>query len=113
MKTMTAEQLAARLEGREPVRLIDVLSREHYDTVHLPEAENLPLDELADLAPERLGRDETVVVYCSNFDCSKSPKAAAVLEELGYQDVYDFEGGIAEWRKGGRPLVRDRDPHAA
>ncbi len=109
MKTITAEDLAARLDDDQPIRLIDVLDRNHYRTVHLPQAENIPVDELSEQAPQRLRRDETIVVYCSDLQCPKSPRAAAALEDLGYRDVYDFEGGIAEWRRSGRRLIRDAD----
>jgi len=106
MQSITAEQLAARLEGDEPIRLIDVLAGDHYETVHLPGAENIPGEELAVRAPQELGHDETIVVYCSSSDCQKSPEAAAALEQVGYRHVYDFKGGIAEWRRTGRELVR-------
>lgn len=113
MKTISVQDLSARLDQGGRIRLIDVLDREHYRKVHLPHAENIPLKELAELAPQHVEPGETVVVYCSSPDCSKSPTAAARLEELGYRDVYDFEGGIAEWRKGGLPLVRSHDASAA
>ena len=112
MKTITADQLFRRLEARDPIRLIDVLSRDHYETVHLPGAENIPGDELPERAPQLLDRDETIVVYCSSFKCQKSPRAAAALDQLGYRDVHDFEGGIAEWRRSGRPLERAQDREA-
>lgn len=113
MKTITADELADRLEREEPLRLVDVLKAEHYERVHLPDAENIPVADLRERAPSALGRDETIVVYCSDSKCQASPKAAAMLDELGYTDVHDFEGGIAEWRRSGRPLVRGGAGRAA
>lgn len=112
MNAITLDELAARLDAGEPIRLIDVLSREHYDTVHLPGAESIPGEELAQRAPQLLERDETIVVYCASLECQKSPRAAAALDELGYRQVYDFEGGIAEWRRSGRPVVREEEREA-
>ena len=106
MKTITTEELAARLDSDEAIRLIDVLSREHYEIVHLPGAENIPLDELERRAAEKSARDETIVVYCASTSCQKSPQAAQLLERLGYADVHDYEGGIAEWRRDGREVIR-------
>lgn len=106
MQTISLDDLADRLDAGLPTRLIDVLSREHYDTVHLPGAESIPGPELVDRAPERLEVDETIVVYCSSRTCQKSPRAAAALDALAYRDVYDFEGGVAEWRRSGRPVIR-------
>lgn len=75
------------------------------EVVHLPGAEKIPRSELARLAPEPIERDETVVVYCASLDCQESARAARPLEHLGYREVYDFEGGIAEWRRCGLPVV--------
>lgn len=44
--------------------------------------------------------------YCSDRDCAESPRAAAILEELGYREVFHFEGGIGEWRRRGLPVLR-------
>ena len=47
-----------------------------------------------------------MVVYCSDRDCPESSRAAAILEELGFREVFHFEGGIAEWRRRGLRVVR-------
>ena len=109
MKTITSEELAARLDSGEAVRLIDVLSADHYRTVHLPGAENIPLHELEQRAPGELERDERIVVYCSSETCTKSPRAAQLLERQGYANVLHFRGGIAEWRRSGHELVRNQN----
>lgn len=106
MRTISIEALVAWLESSEPPRLIDVLGREHFQLVHLPGAENIPRAELPQRARQEIGLDEPVVVYCSDRDCSESPRAAAILEELGYPEVFHFEGGIAEWRRRGLPVLR-------
>ena len=41
--------------------------------------------------------DKKIVVYCANKHCSASPRAAKHLEQLGFKNVYDYEGGIEEW----------------
>lgn len=105
-RTITVEELAAMIDGGAPLRLIDVLEPDHFALVHLPGAENIPRAELDRLAPELLDRDETIVVYCSSADCEESPKAARQLRQLGYRNVFDFEGGIAEWRRRGLPVIR-------
>jgi rhodanese-related sulfurtransferase len=107
MHTIDADTLAQRLDAGEPIRLIDVLPPEHFQAVHLPGAESIPLEELRGRAPEQLEKGETIVVYCSGPDCGLSPRAARILEDLGFGDVHHFEGGIVEWRRSGRPLVRD------
>jgi rhodanese-related sulfurtransferase len=106
VRTISIEALVAWLESPEPPRLIDVLSAEHFRSVHLPRAENIPRDQLAVRAPQEIDPGEPVVVYCSDRDCRESPRAAAILEELGYREVFHFAGGITEWRRRGLPVVR-------
>lgn len=48
----------------EGAQLVEVLPADEYEDEHLPGALNLPLKELARLAPERLDRSRPVVVYC-------------------------------------------------
>ena len=108
VQTIDAVQLEEMLAGAEPIRLINVLKRESFERLHIPGSESIPRRELPERAPQQLGREEAIVVYCADENCEASPKAAATLDRMGYERVYDFAGGIAEWRRGGRPLVRDR-----
>lgn len=106
MQTISIEVLVAWLNSSDPPRLVDVLGREHFELGHLPGAENIPCAELRRRAPNGIGLDEPIVVYCSDRDGRDSRDAAAILEELGYREVFHFEGGIAEWRRRGMPAVR-------
>ena len=106
MRSISIEALVAWLESGDPPRLVDVLSAEHYAEIHLPGAENIPRQELAVRAANELARDEPVVVYCAGPTSRESERAVAVLEELGYDDVVRFEGGLVEWRQRGLPVVR-------
>ena len=106
MRIIDVDTLAQRLDSGESIRLINVLPPEHFQAVHLPGAENIPLDEVRERAPEAFDRDEMLVVYCKGPECGLSPRAARILEDLGLENVHHFEGGIVEWRRSGRPLVR-------
>ena len=46
-------------------------------------------------------KEQDIVVYCANADCDASPKLAEKLIEKGYTRVWDFEEGLAGWRKEG------------
>jgi rhodanese-related sulfurtransferase len=82
-----------------------VLSRAHFERAHLPGAENIPTAELHARARREISLDEAVIVYCADRLCRESCYAAVILAELGYRQVYDFEGGLAEWRRHGLPLA--------
>jgi len=48
----------------EGAQLVEVLPADEYDDEHLPDALNIPLKELGKIAPERLDRGRSVIVYC-------------------------------------------------
>jgi len=112
VRTLDADELDSLFHRNGDVQLVDVLPPSHYEKVHLPGSTNLPLKNLKGRAAGELKSDRPVVVYCSEPDCGMSPKAASVLEDLGFEEVYDFEGGIAEWRRSGRNVVRKSAPEA-
>jgi CBS domain-containing protein len=39
-----------------------------------------------------------------------SPRAACRLEQLGFERVYDYVGGIADWKAAGLPVEGDSKP---
>lgn len=109
MKTLSAEELKRMRDTQEDMVLINVLSEEDFQKVHIPDSENVPVDR-RDFAEqvEKLagGKDRTVVVYCTSFDCEASPTAARKLDEAGFINVYDFAGGLQAWLKAGFDVAR-------
>jgi rhodanese-related sulfurtransferase len=113
VRIISVEVLAGWLRSAEPPRLIDVLSPAHFERAHLPGAENIPRAQLPVRAPREIALDEAVVVYCADRLCRESCHAAVILAELGYRQVYDFEGGLAEWRRRGLLAESSRPARAA
>lgn len=102
-----------QLIRRDEAVIIDALPADSYDLRHLPSAVNLTPDDdafedkAADLIPDK---QTTVVTYCSDEQCPYSTKVAEQLEELGYEDVREFDGGLRGWRNAGYEWVRpERD----
>lgn len=88
------------------VELIEVLPPEQYKEFHLPGAINIPLGDDFDKRIQQAVPDKSghVVVYCLDAECQASPKAARRMEELGYQQVYDYEAGKEDWKAAGLPI---------
>ena len=86
--------------------LVEVLSEESYEDFHLPGAINVPVrsDDFAKRIQLAANKDDEVVVYCQNTECDASPRAAQKMEELGFTNVYDYEGGKEDWRSAGLPV---------
>lgn len=110
MKTLDLTKLKSWMDQKKPdLTLINVLSEEDFEKSHIPGSHNIPVDRDDFVqAVERVagGKDSTIVVYCASFDCDASPKAAKQLDEAGFTNVYDFDGGMKEWLKAGYDVAR-------
>ena len=105
VENITKNQLKEKLDNEANLKLVNVLPKENFEEKHIPGSLNIPVDQIEEKAPQRLDKNEKIVVYCANFECSASPKAAKKLEKLGYKNVYDYEGGIEDWQDAGFKLV--------
>lgn len=106
MSVLERNELKEMLEEDEDFVLINVLSPESFEDKHIPGSINVPIDEdfeenINEKVPDK---DEKIVVYCASFECQASTKAAQKLEELGYTNVYDYEGGVKDWEEAGNEL---------
>jgi len=107
MKTMNAQQVKETLDQETDFQLINVLPEEQHRQKHIPGSINVPvgLDDFPDrVENEVAGKGAKVVLYCANTDCDASSKATKKLEQAGFEDVADFEGGVAAWEEAGYPL---------
>lgn len=87
------------------VLVLDVRSANEFAAGHVPNAVNIPHDQLASrIAELSVGTTGTVVVYCeSGF---RAGKAATVLRQAGYQNILHLAGDMRAWRANGRPTVK-------
>ncbi len=108
MQAISRKQLQERMGGDDDLVLVEVLSAEQYKRGHIPGAMNIPLGDDFDRAVREAIPDQSqdVVVYCASKECHASPEAAQRMDELGYQQVYDYEEGKADWQDAGLPLVQ-------
>ena len=102
--TVTADELAARIEAGKPPIVLDVRTAEEYAAGHIPGAINLPHDQLE----TRLGRfgfsrNDEVVVYCRSG--RRAGLAENMLRNAGYKSIRDLDGHYLEWTAGNRPLA--------
>jgi len=89
------------MKSSEHFKLVDVLSGESYVREHIKGAISIPLDKIEEKAPLLLDRDEKIVTYCASFECQASTKAAEKLVSLGYSNVFDYKGGLKDYKEAG------------
>ena len=101
MQPISRQQLEQMNETKkQDFVLINVLPPAAFNKAHIRTSINIPVDrndfeEMAELACGNKDRD--IVVYCANFDCDASKKAAEKLDAAGFDRVFDYEGGTEDW----------------
>ena len=101
ISAITRDELQAKLDRGEGIRLIMALNRWAYDAKHIPGS--LHFDTPVALYAA-LGRDDEIVVYCSQLDCLSSVAMYRDLVARGYRNVRRYSGGLMEWEDAGLPL---------
>ncbi len=96
------QQEKERTNGNNLV-VINVLDQGSYNDCHIKGSVNVTLDTIEQFAAT-LDKSAEVVVYCSNYLCSTSEYVAKKLKSLGCNQVYVYEGGVAEWYQKGLPV---------
>ncbi len=103
--TITKEELRNRMLSGEDFILIDTLSRESFEELHISGAINRPVGQIDKWAVENLDkRYKSIVVYCGGYACRASAEAAEILERAGFMKVMRYAGGIKEWDEAGYPV---------
>ena len=77
--------------------VVDVRSPDEYAAGHVPDAINIPIDELGERSAE-LSQDRPVVTYCNMYHpgSSRGERAADLLQALGFQ-ASALNGGYPAW----------------
>lgn len=94
---ISPQELAARLQRKEPVLLLDVRQEWEHQTARLPGDVLIPLPELpARLDEVQPAPGQLVVAYCHHG--VRSLSAAAILRNAGIEAV-SLAGGIDLWSR--------------
>jgi rhodanese-related sulfurtransferase len=100
-ETILYARLRALLD--EDAQLVEVLPAEEYEEEHLPGAINIPLKELDAESTAQLDKSVSTIVYCWDYLCDMSPRAAARLDSLGFERVYDYAPSKVDYLARGLP----------
>lgn len=101
LKTVSRDELLAGLEDGS-MAVLDVRPEEEYRAGHLPNAINIPVEQMEAMLGE-LPKDREIVAYCRGPYCVLSHEAVQRLRKLGYR-VRRFDEGFPEWKAAGLPI---------
>lgn len=104
LETVSPTAAAEVLTTNPDSILLDIRTPEEFASERIAGAENIDFyapdfsDQLASLDPE-----ETYVVYCRSGN--RSASAMDVFDDLGFEVVYEVDGGIVGWVEAGLPIM--------
>jgi len=110
VQMITAEELKAKLEGNQPVMIIDVRSPQGYasSTTTIKGAIHFKARKIKSrlkYAPLKdVPKDREIVTYCACPKDESSISAAQVLQASGFKRVRVLQGGWNEWLRAKGPV---------
>ncbi len=105
---LTAAKFEEKIKASESNQIIDVRTPSEYETGHLKSAVNINImDDGFKDAISKLDKSVPIFVHCAaGSEGGRSDKTTDLLEELGFEEIYELEGGITSWTEAGFETVK-------
>jgi rhodanese-related sulfurtransferase len=104
MKTISPIELQKLITSEPLLTLLDVRTPVEFAEVHVPQARNIPLDELQ---PGALGLQKEQPVYLLCRTQQRAGKAAEKFAREGFTQTVVVTGGTLAWIDANLPVERD------
>lgn len=82
---ITAKEASELIQTRG-ARVVDVRTNAEWDAGHFPSAIHIPAQKIEELAPKKLNRTDTIIVYCNTG--TRARNAAIILKDLGFKNTF-------------------------
>ena len=102
LKAVTPHELIDLTAAGHRMQIIDVRTPREYKSGHLPDAVNIPLDDLRGRAGE-LDTEQTAILYCGIG--YRSYHGTKILAARGFKDVRNLSGGMSTWQWVGKVVA--------
>ena len=86
------------------MNLIDVRKKSEYDSEHIADAENIPLDYINDNMSQ-MDKNKTYHVHCAGG--YRSMVFASILRARGFDKLVDIKGGFKSLKESGKFKMTD------
>jgi thioredoxin len=107
INTIDPVTFSEKINTTQNAQILDVRTSEEFASEHINNATNV--NWLADdfvLNTEKFDKSKPVFVYCKSG--GRSQKASEKLKELGFNTVYNLDGGILKWNSAGLSKPTDK-----
>lgn len=108
---LTPEEFEQKLRSTPDAQLVDVRTPDEFSSEHLANALNIDWEgNVFDRDVQHLDKHQPLFLYC--LSGGRSSSAAAKLQELGFNEVYELKGGMMSWNRSGKPIEAGADATA-
>src|SRR5690606_1514496 len=97
MKNLTQEEGKQGIINKENVEILDVRTRDEVNEGDIPGAKNIDIYKGEGVRDEvnELDKSKEYYVYCRSG--ARSAQACALMQQQGFENTYNLQGGITEW----------------
>ena len=98
MADLSQQDWAGKLNEDEQSFILDVRTPEEFEAGYIPEAVNINIYEGQGFIDElgKLDKSKNYYVYCRSGH--RSRQACALMNNMGFKQAYNLEGGILDWQ---------------
>lgn len=90
--------------AEEGVRILDVRTPDEISEGYIEGAQFVDFyREDFKIEIESLNKEFAYAIYCRSG--KRSSQAMEIMQEFGFENLYNLEGGISEWTNTGMPVV--------
>ena len=102
-RKMSADEFEKKLSILTEAQLIDVRTPGEYEEGHLKSAANIDFNSVNfKERVSKLKKNSPVLIYC--LSGGRSSSATREMEEMGFTEIYNLDGGIIKWRSAGKAI---------
>jgi len=97
MKNLDNKSWEKAQKADENSVILDVRTPEEYEEKHIPNSTLINVQDAQNFVGEieKLDKSKSYYVYCKSG--GRSTMACNIMEQLGFEDVINLEGGITDW----------------
>jgi glyoxylase-like metal-dependent hydrolase (beta-lactamase superfamily II)/rhodanese-related sulfurtransferase len=103
IKSVTANELADKM-AQNSIHIIDVRKKSEYDSEHILEAVNAPLDFMND-SMTKVNKNETAYIHCAGG--YRSMIFISILKARGFNNLTDVKGGFKAIKESNQFRITD------
>lgn len=102
MNEISTKKLKKMMDSGEKYVLLDCRGVDYYNWEHISTAVNLRWKYVEERADSILkDKNSLIITSCEGFTCSVSIRCYERLQKLGYTNLFEYSGGIADWKAHG------------